>query len=400
MPIERASPCHAAWTAKPGRAAAVGLDRWHGVSVLGVGTLRQMVEHVRGDVPMSQFPRPSLDGRLPAQEYPVDLADIRGQEHAKRAMEVAAAGAHNLLMSGPPGSGKTLLARALPSILPPLTPEEALETTKVHSVAGMLDSGAPLVTTRPFRAPHHTNSDAGLIGGGSTPRPGEVSLAHHGVLFMDELPEFKRNVLEVLRQPLEESEVTIVRANLSLTYPARFMLAAAMNPCPCGHHGDAQRRCTCNPVAVQRYLAQGLSELGDRLGPINWQFMPSKKFDAAEIEAFLKLLPREIGGRPLRHALEPRHARHHAQIVKLEDGLGQIEIDRTAFLPPPVEDQRQFFHQSKTRHESVIPLALLGIVFQNLVDVGVGAVDPLDQFGIVRRGGECIKDARAAPVRR
>ncbi|HET8656939.1 MAG TPA: YifB family Mg chelatase-like AAA ATPase, partial [Longimicrobiaceae bacterium] len=165
----------------------------------------------------------------------------------------------------PPGSGKTMLARRLPSILPPLTLDEALETTKIHSVAGLLDAGCALVATRPFRSPHHTISDAGLIGGGSTPRPGEVSLAHHGVLFMDELPEFRRNVLEVLRQPLEDAEVTISRASVSLTYPARFMLAAAMNPCPCGHFGDSQRPCSCAPQAVQRYLARVSGPLLDRI---------------------------------------------------------------------------------------------------------------------------------------
>ena len=194
-----------------------------------------------------------------------DLSEVRGQEHAKRALEVAAAGGHNLLMVGPPGSGKTMLARRIPAILPPLSLEEALETTRIHSVAGLLEAGNSLVAVRPFRSPHHTISDAGLIGGGSVPRPGEVSLAHHGVLFMDELPEFRRNVLEVLRQPMEDSEVTISRAGGSLTYPACFMLAAAMNPCPCGYYGDRHRACTCVPVAVQRYLSRVSGPLLDRI---------------------------------------------------------------------------------------------------------------------------------------
>jgi magnesium chelatase family protein len=195
----------------------------------------------------------------------VDFAEVKGQPHAKRALEVAAAGAHNVLMVGPPGSGKTMLARRLPTILPKMSLEEALETTKIHSVAGVLPLGESLVARRPFRAPHHTISDAGLIGGGSYPRPGEVSLAHGGVLFLDELPEFRKNVLEVLRQPLEDGAVTIARAAMSLAYPARFMLAAAMNPCPCGWHGDPHHSCSCVPLGVQRYLARVSGPLLDRI---------------------------------------------------------------------------------------------------------------------------------------
>jgi magnesium chelatase family protein len=236
-----------------------------GIEVRGADSLLQVARFLEDLEVLPVAPTTAADFFRDTAEYQVDFADVKGQEHVKRALEIAAAGSHNILMVGPPGSGKTMLARRIPTILPPLSLEEALETTKVHSVAGMLDSGAPLVVTRPFRAPHHTISDAGLIGGGSTPRPGEVSLAHHGVLFMDELPEFKRNVLEVLRQPLEESEVTIVRANLSLTYPARFMLAAAMNPCPCGFHGDATRPCTCPPPLVQRYLSRLSGPLLDRI---------------------------------------------------------------------------------------------------------------------------------------
>jgi len=194
-----------------------------------------------------------------------DLSDVKGQEHVKRAMEVAAAGAHNLLLIGPPGSGKTMLARRLPGILPPLTLLESVEVTKIHSVAGRLPPGESLVARRPFRAPHHTISDAGLVGGGSPPRPGEVSLAHHGVLFLDELPEYRRNVLEVLRQPLEDGSVSIVRARAAVRYPARFMLTAAMNPCPCGHWGAAEDRCTCDPAQVARYRARVSGPLLDRI---------------------------------------------------------------------------------------------------------------------------------------
>lgn len=236
-----------------------------GISVYPMGALTEVVDFINGGRSVEPArPEPGLSRRETARR-PDDFRDVRGQYHAKRAIEVAMAGGHNMLMIGPPGSGKTMLAKRIPSILPPMSFDEGLETTRIHSVSGLLPSEGGVVSARPFRAPHHTISDAGLVGGGSVPRPGEVSMAHNGILFLDELPEFPRNVLEVLRQPLEERRVTIARAQLTLTFPASFVLIAAMNPCPCGFANDFRRECFCTPPQIQRYMSKISGPLMDRI---------------------------------------------------------------------------------------------------------------------------------------
>jgi magnesium chelatase family protein len=277
-----------------------------------------------------------------AAVYGVDLQDVKGQEHAKRALEVAAAGGHNLLMIGPPGAGKTMLARRLPTILPDMSLEEALETTRVHSVAGTLPPERALVATRPFRSPHHTISAAGLIGGGSYPRPGEVSLAHHGVLFLDELPEFERRVLEVLRQPMEDRRVTIARAQISLTFPAGFTLVASMNPCPCGYHGDPKHSCTCSPAQISRYRSKISGPLLDRVD-IHLE-VPAVPYE--ELAAKSGGEPGEVAKQRVNAARRRQRERYTGHGVHSNAGLSSKLIRRFC---RPTEQARQLLRQAVDR---------------------------------------------------
>ena len=314
-----------------------------GLPVYAIDNLREAVEFLCGDRDLAPVHVDAEDVFRSDGLYDLDFSDVKGQESAKRALEVAVSGGHNVLMIGPPGTGKSMLAKRVPTILPPLSLDEALETTKIHSIAGTLERHQALVSRRPFRTPHHTVSDAGLLGGGAHPQPGEVSLAHHGVLFLDELPEFARNVLEVMRQPLEDGQVTISRAAATVAFPCRFMLVAAMNPCPCGYYSDPQRNCRCSDPQIQRYRNKISGPLLDRIDihvevpPVRYQELSS----LAPGEPSASIRERVVQARAIQQERFTHHPRVHCNAdmgAKESQRYCRPEKDAQAMLKMAITD--------------------------------------------------------------